>query len=61
MVCVHRFRAMKYMFFVLLVLNYIYWLKVSTDIFLVFALFLCISYEENGEYDNRYLMNNHNL
>lgn len=61
MVCVHRFRAMKYMFFVLLVLNYIYWLKVSTDIFLVFALFLCISYEENEEYDNRYLMNNHNL
>lgn len=61
MVCVHRFRAMKYMFFVLLVLNYIYWLKVSTDIFLVFALFLCISNEENEEYDNRYLMNNHNL
>lgn len=57
-VCMRRFTAIKYMFFVLMVLNFIYWVKVSTDIFLVFALFLCISKEENKEYEERCLMNN---
>lgn len=57
-VCMRRFTAIKYMFFVLMVLNFIYWVKVSTDIFLVFALFLCISKEENEEYEERCLMNN---
>lgn len=42
-ICVLRFKDMKYMFIVLLALNLIYWLKVSTDIFPVFALFLCIT------------------
>ena len=58
MVCVRRFNAIKYMFIVLLALNFIYWVKVSTDIFLVFALFLCISQSENEEYEKCYLMNN---
>lgn len=60
-ICAHRFNTMKYMFLVLLVLNFIYWLKVSTDMFLVFALFLCVSQEENEEYENRCLMDNHTL
>ena len=55
MVCVRRFKSMQYMFLVLLVLNFIIWLKVSTDIFLVFALFLCISKEENDAYEERML------
>ena len=58
MVCMYRFKTMKYMFLVLLALNFIYWFKVSTDIFIVFALFLCISKEENEEYEERCLMNN---
>ncbi|MBU3809984.1 MAG: hypothetical protein H9802_16515 [Candidatus Phocaeicola faecipullorum] len=53
MVCMRRFDKLKYMFLVLLALNFIYWLKVSTDIFLVFALFLCISKEENDAYVER--------
>ena len=57
-VCMRRFTAIKYMFFVLMALNFIYWVKVSTDIFLVFALFLCISQDENEEYEERCLMNN---
>lgn len=57
-VCMHRFTAIKYMFFVLMALNFIYWLKVSTDIFLVFALFLCISQDDNEKYEERCLMNN---
>ena len=32
----------------------IVWLKVSTDIFLVFAIFLCVSKEENEAYDKQY-------
>lgn len=32
-----------WMFVFLLILNYIIWMKVSTDIFLVFAIYLCIS------------------
>lgn len=58
LVCVRRFKTMKYMFLVMLILNFIVWLKVSTDIFLVFALFLCIGQEENEEYENRYLLEN---
>ncbi len=48
-ICVIRFRDMKYMFFTLLALCLIYWLKVSTDIFSVFALFLCIPETHKAE------------
>lgn len=34
-------------FFVILLLNFAVWFKVSSDIFLVFALFLCIGEEDN--------------
>ena len=36
-------------------LNFIIWLKVSTDIFLVFAPFLMIRKEENEDYERLYL------
>ena len=42
------------MFMLVLAINMIVWLKVSTDIFLVVAIFLCISKEDNEEYENKY-------
>lgn len=44
--CIKRFNAHKMFFTALLALNFIVWCKVSTDIFLVFALFLCLRKEE---------------
>lgn len=46
-VCASRFSQYRLLFLFLLLLNFTIWCKVSTDIFLVFALFLCISKEEN--------------
>ena len=46
-VCMNRFVSYRSLFGVLLLLNFAIWLKVSTDIFLVFALFLCIIEEDN--------------
>ena len=52
--CVSRFPKYVTMFWLVLAINMIVWLKVSTDIFLVFAIFLCISKEDNEEYEKRY-------
>ena len=51
--CMKRFEDYKLMFLILLAVNFIVWLKVSTDIFLVFAPFLCISQKENDAYMER--------
>jgi hypothetical protein len=45
--CALRFIQFRSLFFFILLFNFILWFKVSTDLFLVFALFLCISKEEN--------------
>ena len=50
-VCIDRFKAYRAMFVLLLLVNFIGWLKVSTDIFLVFALFLCVDLENISEED----------
>ena len=51
-VCVSRFKREALMFWLILLANYILWFKVATDIFIVFALFLCVSVqEENEQYD----------
>lgn len=52
LICSKRFPAYSFMFLLLVTLNFIEWCKVSTDIFLVFAPFLCISgkEEEEGNY-----------
>lgn len=42
-VCMQRFKGYALLFFALLVLNYLVWLKVSSDLFPVFAIFLCIT------------------
>lgn len=52
--CAERFPKFTAMFWLVLSINMIVWLKVSTDIFLVFALFLCISQEDNDEYEKAY-------
>ena len=41
-VCVSRFKREALMFWLILLANYILWFKVATDIFIVFALFLCV-------------------
>lgn len=47
LVCMNRFTAYRSLFFVILLLNFAVWFKVSTDIFVVFALFLCITDTED--------------
>ena len=47
--CVSRFKEYRVMFLLLLLFNFVLWFKVSTDIFLAFGLFLCISKEENDK------------
>lgn len=46
-ICMRKWEDKKALFVLLLMVHFIVWFKVSTDIFLVFALFLCISKEEN--------------
>ena len=53
--CIKNMPSLKAMFVLILAVNFIVWFKVATDIFLVFALFLCISKEENDEYNKRIL------
>lgn len=50
--CISRFKEYKMLFLMILLINYVGWFKVSTDIFLVFALFLVLSRE-----DERYSQN----
>lgn len=46
-ICMSKFSNFKMLFFLLLMVNFIGWFKVATDIFLVFAPFLCVSKEDN--------------
>lgn len=41
--CMNRFAAQKKLIILLLLLNYAVWFKVSSDLFSLFALFLCIN------------------
>ena len=50
-ICWNRFGSYRIMFLIILLLNYMVWVKVSSDLFLVFAIFLCVSKEENDEYE----------
>ena len=45
-ICMCRHTEYKVMFLFLLFANYIFWFKVSTDIFLIFAPFLCFRSDE---------------
>ena len=46
-ICMQRHPEWKVMFLLLLLLHFAIWAKVSTDIFLAFAPFLCFSYDED--------------
>lgn len=50
-ICMDKFFSYRILFFIILMLNFIVWLKVSSDIFLVFALFLTMSEEKEGKCD----------
>ena len=52
-ICMNRFMQQRLLFLFLLILNFVIWCKVSTDIFIVFAPFLCITKEENDVYSDR--------
>lgn len=47
--CMKRLMEFKHMFILLLLLNFIIWFKVATDIFVVFAPFLCLAASANEE------------
>lgn len=49
-ICMKHTVYYQYMFLALFLLNLAIWIKVSTDIFLAFAPFLCISREEDENY-----------
>lgn len=55
--CVKRFAEYKPLFFMLLILNFAIWFKVSTDIFPIFALLIMLPQEDNiqEEGDNKEL------
>jgi hypothetical protein len=40
--CMHKFPHYRLFFFMLLLLSFIIWIKVATDLFLIYALFYCI-------------------
>ena len=51
--CSRRHPNYAILFLMLLTINYVVWVKVSSDIFLIFALFLCVPYgsEEDVEHN----------
>lgn len=52
-ICVRRFPMFKWLFIVILAINFIQWFKVSSDLFMVFAPFLCITAKENRDWLDR--------
>lgn len=50
-ICIQRFGRWKDLFVLFLLINFVVWFKVATDIFLVFAIFLCVNKDENEQYD----------
>ena len=44
--CASRFRIHRALFLLVLFFNFVVWFKVSTDIYIFFALFLCLPYNE---------------
>ena len=53
--CMDRFSKHRILFLMILAVHFIVWCKVSTDLFMVYALFLVIGTEENEEYEKRML------
>lgn len=51
-ICVSRFKDCKVLFLLILLVNYLGWFKVSTDVFMVFAIFLMLSKEDDKQTDS---------
>lgn len=51
-VCAERIKPYRDMFIIFLLINFIIWFKVSTDIFVVFAPFLCLAASGNEDDDD---------
>lgn len=51
-ICVSRFKDYKVLFLLILLVNYLGWFKVSTDVFMVFAIFLMLSKEDDKQTDS---------
>ena len=51
-VCSRKFPKYSAAFWGIAIMNFVGWIKVSSDIFLIFALFLCIPKDNNGEYED---------
>ena len=47
-VCRYKFPSYKLFFYILLSLSFIIWMKVPTDLFIIYALLYCIDREEEG-------------
>lgn len=52
-VCVGKLQNARFLFMAIFVLGLCIWVKVSTDLFLVFAPFLCLLKEENEDSDKK--------
>ncbi|CAM3921239.1 hypothetical protein I6H88_11200 [Elizabethkingia bruuniana] len=48
--CTRKFPAYTFFFIMLLGLSFIIWLKVATDLFIIYALFYCLDNEEKNKY-----------
>lgn len=53
-VCMLRFEKYKMLFFLILILHFIVWFKVSSDLFPIFALFLCLYFVKNNSLDRQH-------
>ena len=51
--CAHEFPRGKVIMYIFLVINFICWIKVSTDIFLIFALFIMVDRQSDELYSKR--------
>ena len=50
-ICMESFKNNKWMFLLIIIVNFIVWFKVSTDIFVIFAPFLALSAMNDSEKD----------
>lgn len=50
--CINRFQDSKFLFIAILLFNFCVWIKVSTDLFVMLAPFLCISSNPKEENNN---------
>ena len=60
LICRSRFEAQKELFGLFLLVNLLVWFKVSTDIFLIFALFMMVNQDENDTYNRKISLANEN-